>query len=131
MAVSTTSLSTLSLVCIPTPDVDRAISFYVDQLGFEKRTDVPFGGQYRWVEVYPPEGSAGIALAPPPEGTTVEPRDTGIIFNVADIDGAHTELRSRGVDADEEISRMGGPVPPMFWMRDPDGNRLLVVQPNE
>ena len=131
MAVSTTSLSTLSLVCIPTPDVDGAISFYVDKLGFEKRTDVPFGGQYRWVEVYPPEGSAGIALAPPPEGTEAEPRDTGIIFNTADIERAHAELRARGVDVDEEISRMGGPVPPMFWLRDPDGNRLLVVQPTE
>jgi len=131
MAVSTTQLSTLSLVCIPTPDVDRAISFYVDQLGFEKRTDVPFGGSYRWVEVYPPEGNAGIALAPPPEGSTSEARDTGIIFNTADIEAAHAELGSRGVDVDAEISRMGGPVPPMFWFRDPDGNRLLVVQPSE
>jgi catechol 2,3-dioxygenase-like lactoylglutathione lyase family enzyme len=131
MAVSTTSLSTLSLVCIATPNVDGAISFYVDKLGFEKRTDIPFGGQYRWVEVYPPEGNAGIALAPPPEGAAVEPRETWIIFNTADIEGAHAELRERGVDVDEDISRMGDPVPPMFWIRDPDGNRLLVVQPSE
>jgi catechol 2,3-dioxygenase-like lactoylglutathione lyase family enzyme len=131
MAVSTTPLSTLSLVCIATPDVDGAISFYVDQLGFAKRTDVPFGGAYRWVEVYPPDGSAGIALAPPPQGSTIEPRDTGIIFNTDDIERAHAELRARGVDVDEEISRMGAPVPPMFWLRDPDGNRLLVVQPSE
>ena len=131
MAVSTTPLSTLSLVVIPTPDVDRAISFYVDQLGFEKRTDVPFGGSYRWVEVYPPEGTSGIALAPPPEGSSAEPRDTGIIFNTPDIEQAHGELRSRGVDVDADISRMGGPVPPMFWLRDQDGNRLLVVQPSE
>jgi hypothetical protein len=24
--------------------------------------------------------------------------------------------------------RMGEPVPPMFWFRDPDGNTLLVVE---
>jgi hypothetical protein len=26
---------------------------------------------------------------------------------------------------------MGGPVPPMFWLRDPDGNSLLIVEPSE
>jgi len=35
------------------------------------------------------------------------------------------------VDVDEEISRYGGPVPPMFWVRDPEGNALIVVQPND
>jgi hypothetical protein len=62
-----TGLRGISLVCVPTPleTQDRAIAFY-ESLGFEKRRDVPMGGVYRWVEVYPPEGSAGIALAPPP-----------------------------------------------------------------
>jgi hypothetical protein len=26
---------------------------------------------------------------------------------------------------------MGGPVPPMFWFRDPDGNSLLIVEPQQ
>ena len=47
------------------PTRTRAIDFY-ESIGFEKRTDIPFGGGYRWVEVYPPEGTTGIALAPPP-----------------------------------------------------------------
>jgi catechol 2,3-dioxygenase-like lactoylglutathione lyase family enzyme len=127
--VSTTKsrIGTLSLVCIPTPDVDRAIEFY-ERLGFEKRTDVPFGGQYRWVEVYPPEGSAGIALAPPRPGDEVTPRETGIILTTDDIDSAHADLKAKGVDVDAEVSRMGDPVPPMFWLRDPDGNSLMIVQ---
>ena len=33
-----------------------------------------------------------------------------------------------GVDVDEEVTRWGGPVPPMFWLRDPDGNSLIIVQ---
>jgi catechol 2,3-dioxygenase-like lactoylglutathione lyase family enzyme len=127
--VSTTKsrIGTLSLVCIPTPDVDRSIEFY-ETLGFEKRTDVPFGGQYRWVEVYPPEGSAGIALAPPRPGDEVTPRETGIILTTDDIDSAHADLKAKGVDVDAEVSRMGDPVPPMFWLRDPDGNSLMIVQ---
>jgi len=31
---------------------------------------------------------------------------------------------------DEEVSRMGDPVPPMFFFRDPDGNRSFVVERN-
>ena len=34
-----------------------------------------------------------------------------------------------GVDVAAEVTRWGGPVPPMFWLRDPDGNSLIVVQP--
>ena len=37
-------------------------------------------------------------------------------------------LLAAGVDADSEIVRMGDFVPPMFTFRDPDGNRLVVVE---
>ncbi|HWK25175.1 MAG TPA: VOC family protein [Solirubrobacter sp.] len=118
----------ISLICIGSADQDRSIAFYVEQLGFEKRTDVPFGGDYRWVEVYPPSGTAGIALAPPRPGTPVTPSETGITLTTGDIDALHADLRAKGVDVDAEVSRMGGPVPPMFWFRDPDGHSLMVVQ---
>jgi len=45
-----------------------------------------------------------------------------------DAGADHAELTARGVDADAEVMRMGGPVPPMFSFRDPDGNRLVVVE---
>jgi predicted enzyme related to lactoylglutathione lyase len=126
--VSTTAsrLREISLVAVPTVDQDKAIEFY-ERLGFEKRTDIPFGDKYRWVEVYPPSGTTGLALAPPREGgpTGVE---TGVILNTDDIDATHANLKSNGVDVDAEVSRMGDPVPPMFWFRDPEGNTLLIVQ---
>jgi hypothetical protein len=31
------------------------------------------------------------------------------------------------MDVDAEVARMGDPVPPMFWMRDPSGHTLMVV----
>jgi len=128
MSTTATRLREISLVCLSVTDQDRSIDFYVNQLGFEKRTDVPFGGQYRWVEVYPPNGTTGIALAPPPPGSEVEGRETGITLATDDIDASHAEMRSRGVDVDESVARMGDPVPPMFWFRDPDGYSLMVVQ---
>jgi catechol 2,3-dioxygenase-like lactoylglutathione lyase family enzyme len=129
MTKTTTGLRQMNLVCVPTVDQDRAIEFY-EKLGFEKRTDVPFGGGYRWVEVYPPEGTAGIALAPPPPGEDVTPTVTGISLETDDIDATHAQLKALGVDVDAEVSRMGDPVPPIFWFRDPTGHTLMVVQPS-
>ena len=44
------------------------------------------------------------------------------------IDATHAELESLGIDVDDEVSRMGDPVPPMFWLRDPAGNSLMIVE---
>jgi predicted enzyme related to lactoylglutathione lyase len=114
-------------VIVPSTDQDKSIEFYEGALGFEKRTDIPFGNGYRWVEVYPPNGTTGIALAPPREQDKVGV-ETGISLSTDDIDATHAHLKSQGVDVDAEVMRMGEPVPPMFWFRDPDGNSLLIVQ---
>jgi catechol 2,3-dioxygenase-like lactoylglutathione lyase family enzyme len=127
VTATTSRISAVNLVVVPSADQDRSIDFYVGTLGFEKRTDVPFGGEYRWVEVYPPSGSTGIALAPPGPDTTIGVQ-TGISLATDDIDATHQHLRQLGADVDEEISRMGDPVPPLFWFRDPDGNTLMVVE---
>src|ERR1700759_513715 len=122
MSTTATRIRTISLVWVGTPDQGEAI-------GFEKRTDLPSGGGYRWVEVYPPEGTTGIALAPPPEAQgEVQPQQTGITLTTDDIDATHAQMKSLGVDVDAEVSRMGDPVPPMFWFRDPTGHTLMVVE---
>ncbi len=129
MATVKSGIGRVSLVCVPTPDQERAISFY-EKLGFEKRTDIPMGNGYRWVEVYPPDGSTGIALAPPPPGSTQEvaPVQTGITLTTTDIDATHAAFKELGVDVDDQVARMGEPVPPLFWFRDPTGHTLIVVQ---
>jgi catechol 2,3-dioxygenase-like lactoylglutathione lyase family enzyme len=127
MSTTTTHINEINLICVPCSDQERAIAFY-EALGFDKRTDVEFGGGYRWVEVYPPSGSAGIALAPPREGEAVAGTQTGITLTTDDIDGAHAHLKELGVDVDAEVSRMGAPVPPMFWFRDPEGHSLMIVE---
>jgi catechol 2,3-dioxygenase-like lactoylglutathione lyase family enzyme len=118
----------IATVIIPVADQDAAVDFYVGKLGFEKRVDVPFGGGYRWIEVGLGDEATTIALAPPPQETAVGKRETGISLQTDDIDAYHAQLRNAGVDVDVEVSRMGDPVPPMFWLRDPEGNTLMVVQ---
>lgn len=108
---------------IPVSDQDRALEFYLGKLGFEKRLDAPYGDGQRWVELAPPRAATTVALVPSREGvpTGIE---TGIRFTTED---AAADLRARGVDADAEVMRWEG-VPPMFYFRDPDGNRLLIVE---
>ncbi len=125
-----TQITQIGTVIIPVSDQDRSIEFYTEKLGFEKRTDIPMGEAMRWVEVAPPGGESTIAIVPPREGapTGVETR---VAFTTDDVDADHASLRAQGVDVDEEVMRMGDPVPPMFFFRDPDNNKLLIVQRND
>ena len=123
-------LTQVGRVCITVADTDRAIDFYVDTLGFAKVVDVPMGEAGRWVEVALPGTATTIALAPPPQGQEAGGSQTGICLDTSDVDADHAALEAAGVDVDEQVTRWGGPVPPMFWLRDPDGNSLIIVQPS-
>jgi predicted enzyme related to lactoylglutathione lyase len=128
MPTTTTRANKIATVIIPVADQCSAVDFYVNKLGFEKRVDVPFGGEYRWIEIGLGGEATTIALAPPPQDGAAGKRETGISLQTDDIDAYHAQLKSVGVDVDAEVSRMGEPVPPMFWFRDPEGNTLMVVQ---
>jgi len=117
-------------VIVTISDTDRALDFYVDTLGFEKVVDVPMGPNMRWVEVAVAGSKTTIALSPPPEDQEAGGKQTGICLDTTDVDADHAALKSAGVDVDDEVTRFGDPVPPMFWLRDPDGNSLIVVEPN-
>ena len=123
------NIEAVGRVCVTVADTDRAIDFYVDTLGFEKVVDVPMGPDMRWVEVQVAGTKTTIALAPPPPGQEAGKSQTGICLDTSDVEADHAALKAAGVDVDDEISRYGDPVPPMFWVRDPDGNSLIVVQP--
>jgi catechol 2,3-dioxygenase-like lactoylglutathione lyase family enzyme len=129
-------------VFVPVSDQDRSLEFYVDKLGFEKRVEFVYGGEHRWIEVAPPGAANAIALVPPTEGASAGADVARCAFATGDIESVHATLRDRGVDVDAEIARDGtarsglvstgvsveDPVPPQFFVRDPDGNRFLIVQ---
>jgi catechol 2,3-dioxygenase-like lactoylglutathione lyase family enzyme len=130
-ATAKLNLTQVGRVVVTVADTERALEFYVGTLGFEKVVDVPMGPpDLRWVEVALPGAPTTIALAPPPPDQVAGGKQTGICLDTPDIEADHAALVAAGVDVDGEISRMGDPVPPMFWLRDPDGNSLLVVQPS-
>jgi catechol 2,3-dioxygenase-like lactoylglutathione lyase family enzyme len=124
---TSTNITQVGTVMVPVKDQDQAIAFYTEKLGLELRADIPFGGSERWVEVAPAGAATTIALTSPRPGeaTGIETR---IALSTTDIDADHADLLARGVDVDAEVMRMGDPVPPMFWFRDPEGNTLMIVQ---
>lgn len=137
----TIQISQVGTVFVPVSDQDRALAFYIDVLGFEKRFDFPYGGGNRWVEVAPPGSGHRLALVPRSEGPAPVGVRTYCAFETTDIEQDHAVLRSRGVIV-SGISRSGtrraglfsddavvqDPVPPQFYCQDPDGNRFLIVQ---
>ena len=141
-AHTATRIGQIGAVFVPVADQDRALEFYVGKLGFEKRVDFPYGEQHRWIEVAPPGAANAIALVAPSEGASAGADVARCAFATADIESAHAALRARGVDVDAEIARAGtrrsglvsptvfveDPVPPQFFVRDPDGNRFLIVE---
>ena len=125
-----TKITEVGTVMVPVSDQDKAIEFYTQKLGFELRGDTPYGDGDRWVEVAPAGGATTIALVPPGPGQSIGgPTNTGLTSE--DVDADHAHLKEQGVDVDDEIMRMGDPVPPMFFFRDQDENSLLIVQRGE
>jgi catechol 2,3-dioxygenase-like lactoylglutathione lyase family enzyme len=124
--MSETRIKEVGTVIVPVSDQDRAIEFYTETLGFELRGDSPYGDGDRWVEVAPAGAATTIALVPPREGQSVGV-PTNIGLTTEDVDADHATLKERGADVDD-VMRMDDPVPPMFFLRDQDGNQIFVVQ---
>jgi lactoylglutathione lyase len=125
-ATTSTRITGIYTVGVPVTNQDRALEFYVDKLGLEKRLDMPleeFGG--RWIEVAPPGAPVSIALVPERDGVP-SGVETGIRLTTDDADAVHADLQGRGVDVGEMLRWPEAPA--MFAVRDPDGNGFEIVE---
>jgi predicted enzyme related to lactoylglutathione lyase len=114
----------LELVAIPVSDVDRAKSFYVEQIGFNADYDHQVSDELRFVQLTPPGSACSIALG---VGVTdAEPGSVkGMQMVVSDIEAAHGHLVEKGVDvSDVQVFPWGS----FVFFDDPDGNRWAVQQ---
>jgi catechol 2,3-dioxygenase-like lactoylglutathione lyase family enzyme len=125
MAPSTVAISRVHTVAIPVSDQERALAFYGGMLGFELRRDATFGAGLRWIEVAPSGAETTVAL--PPAHPGVKPGvDTGLRLATSNAKAAHAALTAASVDVDEVLEIPGAPR--MFFLRDPDGNTLTIVE---
>jgi catechol 2,3-dioxygenase-like lactoylglutathione lyase family enzyme len=114
----------LELVNVPVSDVDRAIAFYVDQVGFVLDHDHKLSDELRFVQITP-RGSAcsiafGVGISSKPPGSV-----EGLQVVVADVASAREELAGRGVEVSEVQHFPWGS---FVFFSDPDGNGWAVQQ---
>ena len=122
-----TTVSNLGVAMFTVADQDAALAFYTDKLGYEVRSDERFGadGEARWLEVAPPGSTARLALKPPMAG---EPGGGSIGVETPDLQAEYARLSAiDGVVIEDGMMTEPG-VPPMFCVRDPDGNSIWVVE---
>ena len=108
-------------------DLDRAINFYVDKLGFEKRVDEPMDDQgHRWVEVVPQGSSTALILTHGYGNWSPEKvgGNTGLMFDVEDMASTYKDLKAKGVTFLSEPNAQ--PYGTDVQAQDPDGNIFVL-----
>jgi catechol 2,3-dioxygenase-like lactoylglutathione lyase family enzyme len=114
----------LELVAVPVTDVDRAIGFYVDKVGFNLDHDHRVRDDLRFVQLTPPGSACSITLG---VGITeMEPgSQKGLQLVVADADATRRELADRGLETGEVQDMPWGR---FIFFEDPDGNSWAIQQ---
>lgn len=114
----------LELVMVPVSDVDRAKSFYVDQVGFSADIDQSPSAEIRFVQLTPPGSACSIAI-----GRGIVDSTPGSIAGLQLVapsaEQAHAELSARGVDVSDVQEFPWGR---FVFFADPDGNRWAVQE---
>src|SRR5262245_18885238 len=84
----------LEVVELPVADVDKALTFYTEQVGFVLDIDYQPAPDFRVVQLTPPGSAASVHLVP----TTETARVHNLHLVTTDLAADHAELRARGVD---------------------------------
>jgi catechol 2,3-dioxygenase-like lactoylglutathione lyase family enzyme len=114
----------LELVSVPVSDVDRAKEFYVEKAGFNLDHDHTVSEEIRFVQLTPPGSPASIAIG---KGVTeAQPGSVeGLQLVVNEIEAAHADLSSRGVEVSDVQDFPWGR---FVFFQDPDGNKWAVQE---
>jgi catechol 2,3-dioxygenase-like lactoylglutathione lyase family enzyme len=128
----------IEVVTVPVSDVDRALEFYAQKLGFAVDIDHRVSDEVRLVQLTPPGSSCSIHLGRGTIGTKPGDLD-GVFLVVPDVRAAHARLAESGVNVgevqvfdagayrpareDEDLDLVG-----CVFFRDPDGNRWCIQQ---
>ena len=106
----------INLASILVDDQDKALSFYTNVLGFEKKTEVPLG-EARWLTVVSPEEPDGTELVLEPDShPAVRPFKAALVedgipytsFAVDDVGAEFERLQAAGVRFTQEPVEMNG-----------------------
>jgi predicted enzyme related to lactoylglutathione lyase len=126
----------LANVVIVVKDQAKALDFYTQVLGFEKRTDFSPGGNYRWVTVAPKGQDIEISLFqagsdPDPKSSQNQVKagsNPQWTLQTDDCRGDFKRLKAQGVKFNQE-EPSEQPWGVLATFSDPDGNPFSLLQP--
>ena len=112
---------------IAVTDMAKAKEFYAEKFGFHVTRDFGQGDQH-WVSLDAPGGGASLNLTTAHEN--MKPGTMKLYVSTPDIAAAYQELKAKGVKVNEVKDDLYGPGSGVKWfdLRDPDGNKWLIVQ---
>jgi catechol 2,3-dioxygenase-like lactoylglutathione lyase family enzyme len=105
----------INLSSVYVDDQDKALRFYTEVLGFQKKIDVPVG-EYRWLTVVSTEDPDGVELLLEPDAhPAAKPFKEALVadgvpltsFAVDDVQAEYERLRALGVHFTQEPADMG------------------------
>lgn len=114
-------------------DQEKALRFYTDVLGFQKKADVP-AGEHRWLTVVSPEQPDGVELLlEPDDHPAAKPFKEALVadgipytsFGVADTRREYERLKTAGVRFTQEPAEMGPVVTAV--LDDTCGNLIQIA----
>ena len=124
----------ITITSVMVDDQAKALAFYTDILGFEKKTDIPMG-EYRWLTLVSPERPDGVELLlePNAHAASIEFQKTifkdGIpatMFEVDDVKAEYERLKKAGVEFKTEPTEADGMIFATF--NDTCGNYIQIYQ---
>lgn len=127
----------INLASVLVDDQEKALRFYTEVLGFQKKNDVPMG-EHRWLTVVSPEEPDGPELVLEPDAhPAAKPFKAALVadgipytsFDVDDVRKEYERMRALGVTFTQEPTPMG-PVTTAV-LDDTCGNLIQLVSPNE
>jgi catechol 2,3-dioxygenase-like lactoylglutathione lyase family enzyme len=130
---------TFEVVVVPVSDVDKAKSFYAEQLGFNVDHDTKISDELRVVQLTPPGSGCSVVIGKGVGGGMEPGSLKGLQLVVNDIYKAHAQLTEAGVAVGEvtyagptgfrpaeegdDLNNSG-----FVFFSDPDGNGWAVQQ---
>jgi len=125
----------IKLTSVFVDDQDKALKFYTDVLGFQKKFEFP-AGQFKWLTVVSPEEPEGVQLVLEPnngwnsaaKGYQQEVHRQGIAaanFFVADVQKEFERLQQLGVTFTKEPTKTTGSTIAIF--DDTCGNLIQIT----
>lgn len=118
-------ITQVSIATLPVRDQDKTLDFFVGKLGFELRTDAPYGPDARWIEVAPPGSATGVNLSKVDDDAAYQQRLAGIVLGCDDAAATAERLRAAGCEVTDPDSQAWGT---FILVTEPDGRQICITQ---